>query len=155
MSRAPGLCAKCGGPKRGRAARVAAPIATCESCRGMICEKHARWQGDYYLCYKCERLGKKSDVRIDLPPEEKTLDVNEEVMPYDDASATWTLTLYFAHYFAAGSDFKLALTGPQSRPGMTPLPSKRRLRSGISAQGQPVRLIPTATRRCVRPSTRN
>ena len=81
MSRAPGLCAKCGGPKRGRAARVAAPIATCESCRGMICEKHARWMGDYYLCYKCERAGKKSDIRIELP--------EEEVMPNVHSPATW------------------------------------------------------------------
>src|SRR5882724_1106297 len=69
MSRAPGLCVKCGGPRRGRSARSAAPIAQCESCRGDICAKHARWQGDYYLCYKCERLGKTSDIRITLPEE--------------------------------------------------------------------------------------
>ena len=73
MSRAAGLCIKCGGPKRGRAARTAAPIAQCESCRGDICEKHARWQGDYYLCYKCERKGKKSDIRIELPEDLSSL----------------------------------------------------------------------------------
>ncbi len=60
MSRAPGLCIS---------ARSAAPIAQCESCHGDICAKHARWQGDYYLCYKCERQGKTSDIRIELPKE--------------------------------------------------------------------------------------
>lgn len=79
MSRAAGLCIKCGGPKRGRAARVAAPIGQCESCRGLICEKHARWQGDYYLCYKCERLGKKSDIKIELPAEIELLPELPEV----------------------------------------------------------------------------
>jgi hypothetical protein len=86
MSRAAGLCIKCGGPKRGRAARTAAPITQCESCRGAICEKHARWQGDYYLCYKCERLGKKSDIRIELPPE-------EEVIPDDDTASPGSSSL--------------------------------------------------------------
>lgn len=74
MSRAPGLCVKCGGPRRGRSARSAAPIAQCESCRGDICAKHARWQGDYYLCYKCERQGKTSDVRVVLPEENRGAD---------------------------------------------------------------------------------
>ena len=83
MSRAAGLCGKCGGPRRGRSARTAAPIAQCESCRVDICEKHARWQGDFYLCYKCERQGKKSDIniRIELP---------EEVMPDVYSPAPWT-----------------------------------------------------------------
>lgn len=84
MSRAPGLCVKCGGPKRGRAARVAAPIGSCESCRGMICLKHARWQGDYWLCYTCERKGKKSDVRIELPPELELPQEPEPVQVVDE-----------------------------------------------------------------------
>lgn len=86
MSRAAGLCVKCGGPKRGRSARTAAPIGQCESCRGDICLKHARWQGDYYLCYKCERQGKKSDVRIELPAEPE--EVNDGGYSEQAGSAT-------------------------------------------------------------------
>jgi hypothetical protein len=100
MSRAAGLCVKCGGPKRGRSARTAAPIGQCESCRGDICLKHARWQGDFYLCYKCERKGKKSDIniRIELPDEldsvlatqelESQPESGEEVMPCDYPAAS-------------------------------------------------------------------
>ena len=100
MSRAAGLCIKCGGPKRGRAARTAAPIGQCESCRGDICLKHARWQGDYYLCYTCERKGKKSDVRVELPaeiglpPELDPVVIEEEVTLCDDATSTWLGSLY-------------------------------------------------------------
>lgn len=56
----------------------------------MICEKHARWQGDYYLCYKCERLGKKSDIRIELPAEPQ-----EEVTLSDDTTSLGLGSLYF------------------------------------------------------------
>lgn len=62
VSRAAGLCRRCGGPKRGRAARVAAPIAQCHLCGDDICDRHAMWAGDYYICTKCARaLGKKKD----------------------------------------------------------------------------------------------
>lgn len=59
MSRAAGLCRLCGGPKRGRAARTAAPVAQCQLCGNDICPKHAVWAGDYYICKKCERAGKR------------------------------------------------------------------------------------------------
>ena len=80
MSRAAGLCGKCGGPRRGRSARTAAPIAQCESCHVDICLKHARWQGDFYLCYTCERKNKKKDIdiRIELPEELRSVTVEDE-----------------------------------------------------------------------------
>lgn len=62
MSRAAGLCRRCGGPRRGRAARVSAPIAQCHLCGDDICDRHAVWDSDYYICTKCARaLGKKKD----------------------------------------------------------------------------------------------
>lgn len=60
MSRAAGLCKYCGGPKRGRAARVASPIARCPICENDICAKHAIWASDFYICYKCDREGKQA-----------------------------------------------------------------------------------------------
>lgn len=60
MSRAAGLCRRCGGPKRGRAARPSMPIAQCYSCGDGICERHARWHEDGYLCTKCaNKIGLK------------------------------------------------------------------------------------------------
>lgn len=58
MSRAAGLCKLCGGPKRGRAARTAAPIAQCSECGADICPKHAVWRDDAYICKRCERASK-------------------------------------------------------------------------------------------------
>jgi len=59
MSRAPGLCRRCGGPKRGRTARTAAPWAQCakEDCRADICPKHSVWDSsaDAWICTKCAR----------------------------------------------------------------------------------------------------
>lgn len=57
MSRAPGLCRRCGGPKRGRAAREAAPWAQCNTCHDDICPKHSVWDGtsDAWVCTKCAR----------------------------------------------------------------------------------------------------
>ena len=55
MSRAPGLCRQCGGPKRGRAARESAPIAKCDLCDAEICPRHALWDTDHYICKKCAR----------------------------------------------------------------------------------------------------
>ena len=88
MSRAAGLCGKCGGPRRGRSARTAAPIGQCEVCRVDICLKHARWQGDYYLCYKCARQGKKSDIRIELPEDPGTADDRPDIEPRSDSPGT-------------------------------------------------------------------
>jgi formylmethanofuran dehydrogenase subunit E len=60
MSRAAGLCKRCGGPKRGRAARVSAPIAQCNKCGDDICARHAVWAGDFYICSRCNRaIGKR------------------------------------------------------------------------------------------------
>lgn len=72
MSRAPGLCRRCGGPKRGRAARVASPIAQCYKCGDDICERHSRWHDDGYLCTKCaQKIGLKeygiAERRVSLP----------------------------------------------------------------------------------------
>lgn len=61
MSRAAGLCRRCGGPKRGRAARDAAPWTRCELCNDDICPRHSVWAGDYWICTKCDREGKKAE----------------------------------------------------------------------------------------------
>lgn len=61
MSRAAGLCKLCGGPKRGRAARTAAPVAQCQECSADICPRHAEWEGDGYTCTRCIRLRKKRE----------------------------------------------------------------------------------------------
>ena len=60
MSRGAGLCRRCGGPKRGRGARVSAPIADCMECGDPICERHATFDADRgdrggYVCTKCTR----------------------------------------------------------------------------------------------------
>ncbi len=65
MSRAAGLCRRCGGPKRGRAARTAAPVSQCRTCGDDICQKHAIWAGDFYICTKCDRAARKG--RGDIP----------------------------------------------------------------------------------------
>lgn len=73
MSRAPGLCRRCGGPKRGRAARDASPWAQCGECSDLICERHSVWS-DGWICTKCDR-GKKVK-----PKEKKEEDVQD--FPY-------------------------------------------------------------------------
>jgi len=55
MSRAPGLCGLCGGPRRGRAARPCAPWARCDTCEMDICEKHSVMNGSVWICAKCAR----------------------------------------------------------------------------------------------------
>ena len=55
MSRAPGLCRYCGGPRRGRAARECSPWARCERCEADVCEKHSVMEGDHWICTKCAR----------------------------------------------------------------------------------------------------
>jgi hypothetical protein len=55
LSRAAGLCRRCGGPKRGRAARPSMPIAQCTECGDGICHRHAQWHNDNYICTKCAR----------------------------------------------------------------------------------------------------
>lgn len=55
MSRAAGLCRLCGGPRRGRAARTAAPVARCEICGSDICPRHALWSDEKYYCLHCAR----------------------------------------------------------------------------------------------------
>lgn len=66
MSRAPGLCRSCGGPKRGRAARTAAPIAQCLGCGNDVCGRHSEWRSTWednndggYVCRKCIRAKAK------------------------------------------------------------------------------------------------
>ena len=62
MSRGSGLCGLCGGVKRGRSARTAAPIADCLDCRKPICERHSVPVPDEgaYRCTKCARALKTS-----------------------------------------------------------------------------------------------
>jgi hypothetical protein len=42
-------CEKCGGQRRG-GGRQAAAIAECGQCGAAICERHARWVNDSWLC---------------------------------------------------------------------------------------------------------
>ena len=62
MSRAAGLCRRCGGPKRGRAARASDPVADCAQCGDPVCSRHVVWHDGRYLCTKCERLKKQVNV---------------------------------------------------------------------------------------------
>jgi len=57
VSRAAGLCPRCGGPKRGRAARASAPAAQCSKpeCGDWVCEKHVRMISGEWVCTKCIR----------------------------------------------------------------------------------------------------
>jgi hypothetical protein len=57
MSRAAGLCGRCGGPKRGRSARASDPVADCSRCGTPICKRHARWDSDEeaWVCTRCAR----------------------------------------------------------------------------------------------------
>jgi len=59
LSRAAGLCRLCGGPRRGKSARLAAPVADCARCGVPVCPRHMVWDTDRALCTKCARvLGK-------------------------------------------------------------------------------------------------
>lgn len=64
MSRASGLCRRCGGPKRGRGARVAAPVADCAECGDPVCAKHVAWIHDRYVCIKCQRLARMQGQKL-------------------------------------------------------------------------------------------
>ena len=57
MSRGAGLCRRCGGPKRGRSARVSVPIADCLDCGDAVCQRHAVEVPEElgYRCTKCHR----------------------------------------------------------------------------------------------------
>jgi hypothetical protein len=68
------------------------PIAQCMSCGDGICERHAKWHEDGYICSKCaNRIGWKeygaSERRIALPerhwepPVEEKTEETEEVPP--------------------------------------------------------------------------
>jgi hypothetical protein len=66
MSRAAGLCRSCGGPRRGRAARTAAPAGQCTRCGDDVCyPKHSDWFSEEdegrggYVCNKCLRAAKQ------------------------------------------------------------------------------------------------
>jgi formylmethanofuran dehydrogenase subunit E len=50
-----GLCGRCGGRKRGQAARAAQPVATCARCGEPVCERHVRWdvRAEEDVCYAC------------------------------------------------------------------------------------------------------
>ena len=92
MSRAPGLCRSCGGPKRGRQARVASPIGECQFCFEQICERHSFWYEIGYVCLKCAR-----DQAIPKPPCWAAL-LRKGVMPSDDSASAWFGPVYFSHY---------------------------------------------------------
>lgn len=66
MSRARGLCGRCGGPRRGRSARRSDPIADCDLCQTPVCARHARYDpdGDRYLCAKDARDHKITVVKV-------------------------------------------------------------------------------------------
>jgi hypothetical protein len=57
VSRAAGLCRCCGGPRRGKAARLAAPVADCARCGVPVCEKHEVWdsRNEHWICIRCAR----------------------------------------------------------------------------------------------------
>lgn len=57
MSRARGLCGRCGGPRRGRSARRSDPVADCEACRTPVCARHAGFdpEANQTLCTSCAR----------------------------------------------------------------------------------------------------
>ena len=90
MSRAAGLCKYCGGPKRGRAARPAAPIAQCSSCGNDVCGKHCDWVDDWYKCHKCIRAGRKADDALRKIP----VLTGEEVISRDNPDAPDNRSVY-------------------------------------------------------------
>jgi len=55
VSRGAGLCPRCGGPKRGRAARVSFPVAQCSVCLDHVCERHVEMVDGEWVCSKCKR----------------------------------------------------------------------------------------------------
>lgn len=62
MSRGAGLCKRCGGVKRGRGARTASPITSCDECRDPVCLRHSVWSPERgaYVCTKCDRASKSA-----------------------------------------------------------------------------------------------
>lgn len=63
MSRAAGLCGKCGGPRRGRAAGQSDAVADCDLCHTALCVRHSRYDpdGDRTVCVGC---GRKNGLRL-------------------------------------------------------------------------------------------
>lgn len=63
-----GVCGRCGARRRGRGARVQAPVADCVDCRTPLCVKHAIEAPDRggYICFKCK---KKPQAQISELPE--------------------------------------------------------------------------------------
>lgn len=57
MSRAAGLCPRCGGPKRGRSARASSPVAQCSrpECGDWVCDRHVTMVNGEWVCTKCSR----------------------------------------------------------------------------------------------------
>lgn len=47
-------CERCGAGRRG-GRRKAAAIADCRECHAAVCERHARWDDDSWLCTPCAR----------------------------------------------------------------------------------------------------
>ena len=90
MGRPRGLCRRCGGPKRGRAARPALPIAQCYACGDDICERHARWLDDGYICTKCAlKIGLK-----EYGTAQKRILPRTQEMPHEHPDAGGTGALY-------------------------------------------------------------
>ena len=50
------MCRCCGGPRRGKAARLAAPVQDCARCGAAVCEKHVRWDADRWICVRCAKV---------------------------------------------------------------------------------------------------